>query len=352
MKRISYLDGHRGIAILLVIVFHAYSRWSEIMPYGSEFSEFPVFRYGYLGVQLFFLISGFVILMTLEKCQNVRGFLYRRWLRLFPAMLICSLLIYMTAGLFYERPKGQPAIMDLIPGLLFVEPYVWLKLTGLEMSSLENSFWSLYVEVKFYVVASILYFRIGSQKLVIGLFLCFLSWVTLRYFDGFSPYSGLYSIADILGFEYFGWFSAGAAYYLYVKSDKNRWFVCGLLFSFISSLVESNLNLQILIAAMFISSFFALSIISVKLQMIISNRIFLYLGFVSYPLYLLHENMMISIVLKVWGWTQIIPGYLLPILAIVLIVSLSKYVSTYLEPRVKNSLSAAVKRIRLQLFPI
>ena len=76
MIRINYLDGHRGIAILLVIMFHAYSRWSHLIVYDNDLSQFPVFQYGYLGVQLFFMISGFVILMTLEKCNNILSFIY------------------------------------------------------------------------------------------------------------------------------------------------------------------------------------------------------------------------------------------------------------------------------------
>ena len=99
MKRISYLDGHRGIAILLVLLYHAFSRWTELVPYGNDFADFPLFRFGYLGVELFFLISGFVILMTLEKFNSFTEFMYHRWLRLFPAMLICSLFVFFTAAL-------------------------------------------------------------------------------------------------------------------------------------------------------------------------------------------------------------------------------------------------------------
>ena len=54
MNRIQFLDGLRGIAILLVICFHSYTRWPKFVPYGHQFSDFYLFKYGYLGVQLFF----------------------------------------------------------------------------------------------------------------------------------------------------------------------------------------------------------------------------------------------------------------------------------------------------------
>jgi peptidoglycan/LPS O-acetylase OafA/YrhL len=104
-QRIEFIDGLRGVAIALVVLFHAYARWPEgIIPYGGRFASIPLFSYGWLGVELFFLISGFVIVMTLEKCPNLYDFLGRRWLRLFPAMLICSFILFEISPLLPESP--------------------------------------------------------------------------------------------------------------------------------------------------------------------------------------------------------------------------------------------------------
>lgn len=348
MDRVKYLDGHRGIAILLVCMYHAYTRWTDIVPYGNDFGEFPVFHYGYFGVQLFFLISGFVILMTLEKCDNILSFIYRRWLRLFPAMAVCSFLIYLTAGVFTERPNGQPEAQDLIAGMSFIEPYIWFKLTGVELRSIEYAFWSLYVEFKFYVIAAILYFSIGSERLVFALFLCFGSWVSVWYLqqsDSIKAISLLYSVTSILSFKYFGWFSAGAAYYLFVKTNKTKWFIIGVVFSLASSFIESNYQYGPFIAATLVSLFFMASIISTRLQSIISNKLFLCFGFISYPLYLLHENMMISITIKLGNYIDYVPTFLFPIIAIVFISVLSYYISKYIEPVIRNKIRSSVKSV-------
>ena len=90
--RIKHIDGLRGIAILVVVFFHAYSRWTNLIESQKESFLESFFQYGFYGVHLFFIISGFVIIMSLERSEKFFNFLYKRWLRIFPAMLAVSLL--------------------------------------------------------------------------------------------------------------------------------------------------------------------------------------------------------------------------------------------------------------------
>jgi Predicted acyltransferases len=69
--RITHLDGMRGLAILLVIAYHAYARWPELLPYAATTQHIPLLAFGWVGVQLFFMISGFVIFMTLDKSPAI-----------------------------------------------------------------------------------------------------------------------------------------------------------------------------------------------------------------------------------------------------------------------------------------
>ena len=65
-NRIEYLDGMRGGAIILVFLFHAFARWPTIVPYRNVYADISCVKYGWLGVELFFMISGFVIFMTVS----------------------------------------------------------------------------------------------------------------------------------------------------------------------------------------------------------------------------------------------------------------------------------------------
>jgi peptidoglycan/LPS O-acetylase OafA/YrhL len=348
MKRIDYLDGHRGIAILLVIFFHAFSRWTELVPYTDTYAQFPLFKFGFLGVQLFFLLSGFVILMTLEKCINFKDFLYRRWLRLFPAMLICSVVIFFSSDFFFERPNGAPSAKDLIPGLTFIEPYILSKLIG-TVKNIEGAFWSLYVEFKFYIIAASLYFLIGSRKLVVSLFILFFLDTALTQLNQDSDHILIYylsSISNLLSFKYFGWFAAGSSFYIFTKDGNKAWFYLGVLmcvFSSFATAVTSN-SLGTLIAILCISIFFSCSLVSRSIQRLLSNKILLFFGYISYPLYLLHENMMISLIIK---FNTLLPpsiNFLLPVFAITFIASIAFIVAKYIEKPVKSIISNKIVR--------
>lgn len=340
MQRIDYLDGHRGIAILLVIFYHAFSRWTGLVPYTDTYAQFPLFQFGFLGVQLFFLLSGFVILMTLEKCTTFKDFLYRRWLRLFPAMFICSIIIFLSADFFFERPLGTISAKDLIPGLTFIEPEILSELIG-TVKSIEGAFWSLYVEFKFYIISAFLYFLIGSKKLVVSLFMLFFFGTAITQLNQYSDnilvhYLSLTS--NILSFEYFGWFAAGSSFYIFKKDGNKTWFYLGILMCVFSSLVTAltSNSLSTLLVILCISTFFYCSLVSRDIQRLLSNKFLLFFGYVSYPLYLLHENMMISLTIK---FSPLFPpsiNYLLPMFAIAFIAIIAFIITKYIEKPVKS----------------
>lgn len=164
------LDGIRGLAILLVMFSH-FIVVGHHLDTGSAFSR--VVRSGYLGVDLFFVLSGFLITGILIDSKNsphyFRIFYIRRALRIFPlyyAVLAIAWLsvIFITPG-DSLRLKGQDSMA-----------WYWLYASNIGMAVKGNwlaspfwvslgHFWSLAVEEQFYLVWPFLVFVTGIKRL-------------------------------------------------------------------------------------------------------------------------------------------------------------------------------------------
>lgn len=340
-ERMSHIDGHRGLAILLVVLYHAYSRWGGLIKYDSAISNFPVFKFGMAGVWLFFMISGFVILMTLEKTKSATEFLKKRWLRLFPAMFLCSTLIFVTAPLLPHRPAGLPSSVDFLPGILFTEPS-WLNhLFKLSSESLEGAFWSLYVEVRFYILSAFLYFHLNPKRYPSTLASIFILTMLVRSTDKISDWQEIEHASSLLksmGFTFYGWFAAGAYLYQFKKTGNtaNAWKAS--LMAALSSASQITTSVHHVIACLAVSMLFIGSEFSAIARRLLSNRILKWMGLISYPLYLIHENAMISLTISLESAAPSTPQILLPLAPIAILSLLSYLIAKHAEPWIRKLL--------------
>jgi len=356
--RLIYLDGLRGVAILLVFFFHAFARWPDLVPYGHAYGSVPLFEYGLFGVRLFFMISGFVILLTLEKCAGFVDFMLRRWLRLFPAMLIASLLLFASAPLFPERPGGMPTLRDLLPGLTLVDPIVWLHVFGGNQGLLEWSFWSLFAEIKFYIVFGAVYFLWGRTRAVLTIFCCFVlsvvaqAYLAHKHLNYSRAEQVLLHFDELSGFGWFGWFACGAWFYEYFRERS----VARLAVAVGSGLIAALLTEQMYsfeigraVAGIVTVAAFALPLLWKLAERVAATRLLLLFGFVSYPFYLLHEKVTISLLIKCGGLMAWVPGWVLVSIPLLTVFSAAWLIATFGEPWARSVLRPPLDWIRLAL---
>ena len=331
---------------MLVIVFHAYARWPELYPYGAAFADVAIFEHGWLGVQLFFLISGFVIMMTLEKASGIRDFLYRRWLRLFPAMLFCSLLVFATAPYFRDRPYGDPTWNSLLPGLTFIDVSWWRIFFKGPNWMLEGAFWSLFVEVKFYVFAAVVYYWRGRNALIVSLLIAYLVGITVTEVDLPYPMWGWFkAIAFHSSAAHFGWFAAGAGFYVFTTTQNCKWFYGSVAVALMCAALVQDKSVQAAVAASAISLFFGFSLISPLLQRLLNSRFFLGFGYISYPLYLIHESAMVASISMLSESFPQVPHVLLPVLPFLGVVFLACVITAAVEKPLRSALARVTVRI-------
>jgi peptidoglycan/LPS O-acetylase OafA/YrhL len=142
------LDGLRALAILSVIAFH-----DQVHEFGPV-STYWVHKFGYLGVDLFFAISGVLICSRLLEEErstgyiSLRGFYTRRFFRISPAAWV-FLLSYLILSLCNQLPRDFGGILA---SFLMIRNF-WVTIAGdIPRTWYTIHFWSLSVEEHFYLI--------------------------------------------------------------------------------------------------------------------------------------------------------------------------------------------------------
>jgi len=167
-EHIPALDGMRAIAVLMVVIFHAILLVPSIKPFVNG---------GFMGVDVFFVLSGFLITSILLKeydrteTINFKNFYMRRLLRLMPAYWLHLVLLFVFAGLVL--PQTETDKLHSNNNFLFSFLYLsnWHRaLNGSEITGLLSHTWSLAIEEQFYLFwAGFLFIilnRFSRQKIV------------------------------------------------------------------------------------------------------------------------------------------------------------------------------------------
>jgi len=148
--RLALLDGLRFVAAFAVMMFHFTARKPEQVEAFPALSQVTI--YGSFGVHLFFMISGFVILMTAWR-SDLSNFVASRVARLFPAYWVCVLLT--AAVILVVRPDVLSNLTEKIS-----PKTVLLNLTMAQSSmhapNVDGVYWTLWIELIFYLLVGVL----------------------------------------------------------------------------------------------------------------------------------------------------------------------------------------------------
>jgi peptidoglycan/LPS O-acetylase OafA/YrhL len=152
------IEGLRFVAILLVVVYHLGISLEDrnAQSFDRALASAPVeaiIRSGNFGVQMFFVVSGFVLALPFashhlygSKAVDLRSYFRRRVTRLEPPYIISLTLAFLILVVVHHEPSGE-----LFPHLLASLGYSHSLIFG-QHSSINNVAWSLEVEIQFYLV--------------------------------------------------------------------------------------------------------------------------------------------------------------------------------------------------------
>lgn len=300
-SRIAPLDGFRALAVVMVVAFHYLAdlamqpEMTHLYPFGDAYVALPLVRFGNLGVQLFFIVSGFVIAMTLEVSRTPAEFALKRFARLFPSMLLCTLLTF-AALTWLPHPTWRVTAIDLLPGLTFVSEHVWSVWLDRPVSIVDGVYWTLFVEMKFYVLAAALFFVVRKAPLLfsLGALLNLVFLITRLKFVGL-PEGWIEIVKTSTVYDQLPLFVAGVAFYS-LNARRHRFVAWWLLAeSAVMLLMRLKFEAE---PALFLGVFYLMFIGLVyapQTVAVFAWRPLVAIGASSYALYLLHNRLGISL---------------------------------------------------------
>jgi len=267
--RIKELDGLRGIAAIGVVLYHYVNRFEEKFSL-DVFPKYLNFEFGHYGVQLFFIISGFVIFMSIKKDTNYlppKTFLFRRFTRLYPTFWVCLILTFLFT-LSFSPLELRASYKDFMLNLTMLP-----KLFG--GNFVDGVYWTLAVEMAFYFI--ILMLLVTSQMknyLIFGWMYLLLGFILLLKYN-----LVVYYLHGLL-------FLMGMSFYSIWQKENVRVSYCFIFISLLLYALQRNVELFFVVAFLVVLFFL---LINKKLKFLSANFL-LILGAISYPLYLLHQN--------------------------------------------------------------
>lgn len=155
-KRVDYIDLLRVLALVSVISFHYFfngiSKGTVNSVSLTPFAD--IAKYGYLGVELFFLISGFVILYSTNRSAG--EFLKKRFLRLYPMYWLAITFIFIVTSLPFWENRG-PSLGKTLLNLTMIP-------TAFGGTWVDDAHWFLLRELQFYLfIAVVLALGLGKR---------------------------------------------------------------------------------------------------------------------------------------------------------------------------------------------
>ncbi|CAD2073300.1 acyltransferase family protein [Phocicoccus pinnipedialis] len=330
-KRITEIDALRGIAAVIVVIYHYTFHYNERFGHVKPDYNTTLFDFGHYGVQLFFIISGFVIFMSVSRGKSAGDFMIKRTFRLYPAYIVAVALTFLVLGKS-EIDINRTFIEAIINFTMFQEFF--------GVRNIDGVYWSLRVEMTFYLMMAVVLYIGAKSHVVLVSITMLISGLLVQVMNGWVGGEFWRTIERFSTANYVQLFVIGIMFYcIWQHGPKIKYMtllIVSIIYDFLFEGI-SNGMFTILFVAIF-------GLVLAEKMKWLNNKILLFLGSISYPLYLVHQNIGYAMIkeMEKFGMTH----ELWILIPLGLSIALSVLIVKYIEVPVQNFLYKKYKAYR------
>lgn len=289
-RRVEVLDLLRLFAVGAVLLFHYGYRGAAADGFtGLSLPDLvPVAKYGYFGVQLFFIISGFVIAYSAEG-RTASAFAVARAARIYPGFVLCMTITFILT-MAIGAPRLEASVTQWLANLLIVSP-------ALKQPFMDGAYWSIVYEITFYGWVFLL--------LLLGLFwremeLIVVVWLAISIVNETFLHSG--ALLRLFITDQSGFFCIGLVLYQIFRGRRDRTIMLLLALSTAAAISQAFVSAEwmrnhyhtdfsnLAIVALCLGSIGLVALAMNVRRLPLPAGLVLAIGGLTYPLYLLHQH--------------------------------------------------------------
>jgi peptidoglycan/LPS O-acetylase OafA/YrhL len=321
-----------------MLYHYTYRGWS----FGDKLSDVafpelaPYFYLGFLGVDLFFIISGFVILMSIGG-RSPAAFINSRIVRLYPTYWFC-LTISTLIIVLVNDPRFTVNTFQFLVNLSMFQG-------AFNVPDVEGVYWTLFVELRFYALM-FLVLVLGQSRQMVPILYGWLALTAYQFWVERIPVLHFFLIP-----KFAAYFIAGAAFFLQHQRGPTLATNGLLLGSYLLAMAWIAVRTDVgdVMAARVVVSLFFLIFVGVARGWFanMASPRFLILGALTYPLYLVHETIGYMIFNATGGWNR----FLVLGVAILSVLGLASLIVQFVEKPVSRPLKARLNQLFALILP-
>lgn len=341
MKKIKEIEIIRGVLILIIVFFHYTYRFTELFKI-ETINFFSLNNWGIIGVGCFFIITGYFIVPKKMENYDIRKFITKKILRIYPSYALCVTIIFISIKLFGLEGR-ETNFIDYLLNLTLINGIIDTKY-------IDGAHWYITYLITFYIIVGLILKLTKKSEIYVIIWLIIKDIV--KIVTKFIPNSLI--IYRLIGGDYVEFIVIGIVLnsiikikeedmcniYNLLKMKLIHWYFLIIMISLFQIAITR--GIIVIIGIMIFLMILLILLFKEQKEILILTPLY-YIGDMSFVLYLIHQNIGYQILLKLYNLGFGFK-FIYVIITLLIILFISYIIDRLFEKRVQRIIREKLKK--------